>query len=977
MSGAHNSPDSPKDAHFSAHSTDIDELLSRLGSSKQGLTSSDVDRIRLSHGYNKLVGKKSTHPLLKLLSHFQDPMVYLLMVAAVIAFIVDREDIGTPIFIAIALSINAVFSFIQERKAEEAMESLKKLLVSHCVVIRDGHETKMSTEELVPGDIVWLEEGLNVPADVRLIETHQLSINESSLTGESETVYKDVGVVPEDSILQDMVNMAFMGTVVSTGRGLALVTNTGMSTRLGDIATGITSVEVPKTPLELKLESLGKFLGLIALIAATSLVLFNVAFALYGGADIAELKKVVSKQFLIAVAIFVAIVPEGLPIILVITLALGMQNMSAKKAIVARMKVVETLGSTTIICTDKTGTLTRNEMTVRSFFCGDSIFGVTGRGFDPTSGKLTVGSSPIPEKDMAELKVDKGFKLAVACSLLAQNSNLRDVGGEWKAIGDPTDSACAVFGWKMAESVDSFRNKHPRFKEFTFDRTRKRMTCIHEYGGERWVFSKGAIGPYLSRITHVVEKGKVIPIGDEHRSRIGEVNLDFASQALRVIALTGRPLSAEDDMDDMESIESGLIFLGLVGIMDPPRPQVPAAIATCKLAGVKVMMITGDQQMTAMAIGREVGIVDDDSVFLTGKQLKGMSDEDLDSRLEDITMFSRVTPDQKLRIVSRLQNMGHVVAMTGDGDNDAPALSQANIGIAMGMAGTDVARDAADMVLQDDNFATIVDAVEEGRKIYQNIRNFVRYQISTNVAAVLLVITATFVFGWELPLTATQLLVINILMDGPPALALGIEKKHGDVMNEAPRSMKEPLPNPSDKKLIAYLGVIMVIGTLAVFSLAGGGLKTGEPCAGYDPIDDRALFDVDGNCDEEAWGEYSDQKFAHARTVAFAAFILFQLFNVMNCRSVDQSAFSLGLLHNGFITASFIISASLLILIVQGSSVIVPILGITIGDFLSTIPLELSDWIMVFAIGSVVFWIEEFRKMIYKWRRKSVNERIA
>ena len=961
----------PSETRVDWHHLPISEVYRDLSSDESGLSSVDAEHRAATYGENKLEGKKPIHPFWKFLSHFRDSMVYLLLLAAIIAYLAKPDDLGTPIFICFALCINAVFSYLQERRAEEAMNSLKKLLVSHCIVLRDGLEHRHSTEILVPGDVVWLEEGLNVPADVRLIEVHQLSVNESSLTGESDIVYKQTEPVDKDSIMPEMFNMAFMGTVVSGGRGLGIVVNTGMNTSLGDIAAGLSDVKTPKTPLEVKLESLGKFLGIIALLAATSLVGFNIIIAMMDGANATELKTVVAAQFLIAVAIFVAIVPEGLPIILVITLALGMRNMSAKKAIISRMKVVETLGSTTIICTDKTGTLTRNEMAVRAFYCDGQVYDVSGKGFDPTEGGLCREGSPLPESEMAELMVNKGYKLAMACCLLCQNSNIRKVDDDWRAIGDPTDSACAVLGEKLHEPIDEFRKRHPRFREFTFDRIRKRMTTIHEYDGQRWVFSKGAIGPYLSRITHILQDGAIVPIKDEHRNKIGEVNLQLASQALRIIALTARPLSGEEDMENVVGVENGLIFLGLVGIMDPPRPGVSDAIRTCQNAGIRVMMITGDQQMTALAIGREIGIIQDDSKFVTGRQLKEMSDEELDEELGKIVMFSRVTPDQKLRIVSRLQQMGHVVAMTGDGDNDAPALSQANIGIAMGLAGTDVARDAADMVLQDDNFSTIVHSVEEGRKIYQNIRNFVRYQISTNVAAVLLVISATFFFGWDLPLTATQLLVINILMDGPPALALGIEKRHGDVMGQPPRPLTEPLPNQIDVRLIFFLGLIMVSGTLAIFFLAGGhyAAKGYEPCSGFSEESDPGLFTSTGECDEVAWDAFADYKFEYARTISFAAFILFQLFNVVNCRSINRSAFKLGLFQNKFISASFAISLSLLILIVQWSEVSVPVIGIAIGDLLSTIPLQWSDWLVVIVIGSSVFWVEEFRKLILASRQ--------
>ncbi len=938
-----------------------------LETHSNGLSSTEAERRQSKYGQNKLKEPTPIHPFWKLLAQFRDPMVYLLLVAAVIAFAVKPEDIGTPIFITIALTLNGVFSYLQERKAEEAMESLKKLLVSHCIVLRDGIEHRCSTEELVPGDVVWLEEGLNVPADVRLLEVNQLNINESSLTGESEVTRKQVDTVASDSLLPDQLNMAFMGTVISSGRGRGVIVRTGMSTQLGNIAAGITDVITPKTPLEIKLESLGKFLGIIAVMAAASLLLMHVTIAITESATMVELKQVVAEQFLIAVAIFVAIVPEGLPIILVITLALGMRNMARKNAIVRRMKVVETLGSTTVICTDKTGTLTRNEMTVRSFFVNDMLYRVSGEGFDPSRGGLELDGKEIPEWELKELQTDLGGRLAFSCSLLCQNSTVRIVDDQWRAIGDPTDSACAVFGWKVFENADDFRRKHPRFREFTFDRERKRMTTIHEIDGDRWVFSKGAIGPYLPRITHVIEDGMMVQIGDRHRNRIGEVNLEMASEALRVIALTARQLGADEDLDDVEHVESRLVFLGLVGIMDPPRPEVADAIALCRRAGIQVKMITGDQQMTAMAIGKEIGIIDDDSKFLSARELERMSDDELRQCVNDIAMFSRVAPNQKLRIVEQLQASGHVVAMTGDGDNDAPALSRANIGISMGISGTDVARDASDMVLQDDDFGTIVQAVREGRKVYQNIRNFVRYQISTNVAAVLLVIVATFIFDWDLPLTATQLLVINILMDGPPAVALGVEKRHGDVMESPPRALEEPLPNGPDLLMIVFLGIVMVFGTLAIFSLAGGSLTSPNtvPCTGIDLNSNPEFFDSSGYCDVEYWDQYAQQKFNYARTVAFATFVMFQLFNVVNCRSIDISAFKLGLFNNRAISISFAISLTMLLFIVQGSQQMIPLIGIPLGDLLATMPLEATTWPVIILLASSVFWIEELRKLVF------------
>ncbi|MED5486784.1 MAG: cation-translocating P-type ATPase [Candidatus Thermoplasmatota archaeon] len=958
----------PSEKVLDWHAMTIAEVLDELDVNEQGLTSEEISKRRQIYGENKLAEKPPVPAWKRFLEQFQDPMVYLLMLAAVIAAVFEPEEVGTPIFIVFALTLNAFFGFIQESRAEQAMDSLKKLLVSHCIAIRDGTEHKVSTEELVPGDIIWLDDGLNVPADIRLIEIHQLLIDESSLTGESNVIHKTTDPVAGDAILQEQSNMAFMGTVSASGRAKGVVTRTGMSTVLGGIASGISDVTTPKTPLEIKLHGLGKFLGSIALVIAVLLVSLHVVKAIFTGSS-ENLWEVVADQFLVAVAIFVAIVPEGLPIILVITLAMGMRNMARQKAIVRRMKAVETLGSTTIICTDKTGTLTRNEMTVRALLINGESYAVTGRGFNPTDGKLKIADQYVPETKMAELHTDIAFRQAVATCLLCQNANLNKnpEDGEWAAVGDPTDSACAVFGWKMKESVDSYRRSHPRFREFTFDRTRKRMTTIHEFDGERWIFSKGALGPLMDICSNIYENGVAIPIEGRHKDLISDVNQEYASRALRVLALAARKVTDDVDIDCIESVESDMIFLGIVGIMDPPRPEVPDSIDKCHAAGIRVMMITGDQRMTAMSVGREIGIVDEDSDHMSGKELRECTDDGLAERLDGIAVFSRVTPDQKLRIVERLQSQGHVVAMTGDGDNDAPALSQANIGIAMGNTGTDVARDASDMVLQDDNFSNIVSAVEEGRKLYQNIRNFVRYQISTNVAAVLLVVVSTFIFGWRLPLTATQLLVINILMDGPPAVALGIEKRHSDVMNEPPRALDESLPNPADMSLIFMLGIVMVLGTAAVFWFSGGGIITsGEPCTEFDGTIEVQWMNEYGECNEEAWEADAESRFMKAQTSAFAVFILYQLFNVLNCRSADQSVFKLGIFNNYAITASFALSASFLLFMVQGSLIELPIIGIKIGDFLDVVPLQTADWLIVTATASSVFFVDEVRKVIQR-----------
>jgi len=605
-----------------------------------------------------------------------------------------------------------------------------------------------------------------------------------------------------------------------------------------------------------------------------------------------------------------------------------MRNMARHKAIIRRMKAVETLGSTTVICTDKTGTLTKNQMTVRQLMLPDKSFGITGEGFLP-EGTLTHNGEELSDEEMSELQRDLGFRLTATCLSLCHNSQIAEVDGQWSAIGDPTDSACAVLGYKINGSVAKFAQRHPRKHEFFFNTDRKRMSVIHEYEGEDWIFAKGGAGGFKELVKWKVSNGTIVSIEDGDFEFASDVNREMASKAMRVIALCARKVKPEDDITDMESMENDLIFLGMVGIMDPPRAEVYDAILRCQKAGISVKMITGDQQMTAQSIGEDLNITKPHIDSVGGSRLEKLDDYAMRDIVAGTTIFSRVTPEQKMRIVTALQDEGEVVAMTGDGVNDAPALSRANIGISMGIAGTDVAKDASDMVLQDDNFANIVNAVEEGRKIYANIRNFVRYQVSTNVAAVALLLLATVVFQWPLPLTATQILVINILMDGPPAVALGVERKHSNVMDRPPRPVDESLPNLLDLLLIFYLGAIMVAGTMIVYFLA---LENGTE--------------------------------AYARTMCFSVFIFFQLFNVMNCRSKEDSVFKLGLFSNRAIYLAILFSIILLLLAVQGASWTIPLTSFQIGELLSTIPLERNDWFIVVLVASTVFMVEEFRKLL-------------
>lgn len=950
-------------------SDDTNVVLSNLEVSDKGLTESQVQERRSKFGENKLAEQSRTPAWLRFLSQYNDPLNYLLIAAALVALAIHPDEPGDAIFIFIVLTANAIFGFWQEGQAEQAMESLKKMSISNCIVIRDGIDREVPTTELVPGDVVKLEEGLNVPADIRLLEVNQCKIDESALTGESVPITKSVESLPENTLLADRNNMAYMGTTVSTGRGLGIVVETGMSTELGKIAGDIADAESPKTPLELKLESLGRFLGFIALIVAVLLVLLELIFSWNTTSNLLDL---VIEQFIIAIAIFVAIVPEGLPIILVITLALGMRNMAKHKAIIRRMKAVETLGSTTVICSDKTGTLTKNQMTVKVLAIADDTFEVSGEGFKP-KGSLMKNGVELEDREMGDLQSNLGFRLASACLSLCHNSTVsKGEDGYWQAIGDPTDSACAVLGWKINGENAKFERLHPRVHEHFFDTERKRMSVVHTYEGDKWLFLKGAAGGFRKLVTQVFKDGELREIQKQDFLDAEKINDEMAGNAMRVLGLAARKLEPDEDYTNLQAIEKDLIFLGLVGIIDPPRPEVKHAISICQQAGIQVKMITGDQALTAEAIGKDLNIVEGGSRSWSGREISDMDDDAIGEAVMTSSIFSRVAPDQKMNLVTALQKKGHIVAMTGDGVNDAPALSAANIGIAMGVAGTDVAKDAADMVLQDDNFANIVHAVEEGRKIYQNIRNFVRYQVSTNIAAVALIVFATFVFQWPLPLTATQILVINILMDGPPAVALGMEKKHGDVMKRPPRPVDEGLPNGRDLGMMFFLGSVMVIGTLAVFALSGGGLETCETLQGTatDVFDKVACNDVNHvNHEAEllAAEEYKQERFEHARTMAFSVFIVFQLFNVLNCRSDTESAITgLGLFSNKAINYALLFSVGLLMFFVHFSEATIPIFNTMVGDLLKTTKLDSFDWIIVFGVASTVFVIEEFRKFMVK-----------
>lgn len=804
------------------------------------------------YGRNELVEEKKAGPVRLFLGQFMDILILILIIAAVAAYYVG--DALDAIVILIVVLINAIVGFIQEYRAEKAMEKLKGLISAEAVVIRDGQEQKVTAGDLTRGDIVLLEEGDKVPADLRIVESYDLLIDESALTGESLPVDKSTDVIVSDD--HDADNMAFMETGVASGRGKGVVVGIGMGTEIGKIAEMIQGVD-EDTPLQQKIARLGKTLGLLAVVVC------SVVFALgyLQGIPLVD-------NFMTAVSLAVAAVPEGLPAILTLTLALGMQRMARSNAIVRKLLAVETLGSCNVICTDKTGTLTLNQMTVR------------------------------------DTRV-KDYKMVNTISALCNNATY----SYEKVLGDPTDAALLMYADANGYHRKELEEKYPRLLEIPLDSTRKRMTTVNQFEEDRYVLVKGAPEVLLERCSQIEGEDAVCALQPEDIDEVMQNLKEMTGNALRVLGFAYRKLSPDEDLEDKEGLEKGLIFAGLVGMMDPPRDEARDAIAVAKKAGIRVVMITGDHKDTAVAIAQELKIRDSDEIVaLTGSDLDKLSDQEFLNMVNDISVYARVFPEQKVRIVEALKQTGNVASMTGDGVNDAPALKKAAIGVAMG-SGTDVAKESADMLLQDDNFATIVKAVREGRTIFDNIRRFVRFQLSTNIGAIL-TITSSSIIGLPVPFNPIQVLWINIIMDGPPAQSLGVEPPEHNVM-ERPPLKEEIIPRKNLTKIVVA-GVVMTIGTLALYSYL---LMNGA-------------------------------ELIYAMSMAFTLFVMYQIFNVFNCRA--EHGFSNNFLY-----------------IAVGASVLLQ-LGVIYLPFLQgifrTTALGLIDWVIILLIASTILvsdWLVE------------------
>jgi len=863
------------------HFKTIERTFKELNTGKTGLTEKEAEKRLQEYGYNEIKEGKRISPLKIFIEQFNSVVVYILIVALVVSiFIGERID---AIIIGIILVLNAIFGFIQEYRAEKSIEALKKLASLKATVIRDGKEKDIDAKLLVPGDIVKLETGDKIPADSRLFEIINLETQEAALTGESTPVRKEVKVLAEKISLADRINMVFSGTIITNGRGKAIVTGTGMQSEMGKIAKLIEETEPEKTPLQKKLNQLGRFLGIVTVVISITVFLGGI---LKGG-EILEF-------FIVAVALAVAAIPEGLPAIVTIGLSIGSQRMVKRNALIRKLPSVETLGSTTVICSDKTGTLTKNEMTVKKIYGNNKIIDVTGSGY-AKKGEFLHKNKKINAKEI---------ELLLKAGSLNNNSSLTD----GKVIGDPTEAALIVSAEKAGMSKESLEKKNPRINEIPFTSERKLMTTIHNINREEVAFVKGAPEVVLKLCNSVYENGKIRKLTEAKKKEILKINEEFANNALRVLGFAFKSVM------DIKRVEKNLTFLGLQGMIDPPREEVKVAIEKCEKAGIKVIMITGDHEITAKAVGEAIGI---EGKSLTGQQLEKI--QNLDKIVEDIAIYARVNPEHKIKIVDALKKKGHIVAMTGDGVNDAPALKKADIGVGMGITGTDVSKEASDMILTDDNFASIVNAVEEGRGIYDNIKKFVEYLLSSNLGEILTIFIAI-MLGFPLPIIAIMILWINLVTDGLPALALSVDPSDPNIMERKPRNPKEKIISKPIIARMLIVGFTMMIGTLAVFKL-------------YNP----------------------GTNLVYAQTMAFSTLMIFQMFNVLNCRSEFNSLFKIGIFTNMKLWGAIIVSIIMQVIVVQ-----VPLFN----NFFKTVPLAGMDWIYVLLVGSSVFVVVEIYKFV-------------
>lgn len=865
----------------------------------KGLSSEQVEEKRSVYGTNEIVSKNKKSIAKMILEQFQDFMIIILIIAAVISGIVGQsngEGFTDSIIILVIVILNAVIGVIQELKAQKSLESLKNLSAPHSKVIREGKLQDLESKYLVPGDIVVLETGDYVPADLRLIEAVNLKTQEAALTGESLPVEKTTEKIDKEDIgIGDRLNQAFSSSLVTYGRGKGIVVSIGMQTEVGKIATMLDSVDDSETPLSRRLEALGKTLGIAALVIC--LVIFAVGSFVHG--------REIFEMFMTAVSLAVAAIPEGLPAISTIVLSIGVQRMVKRNAIIRTLPSVETLGSATVICSDKTGTLTQNKMTVEKIFYNNEIFGVEEKKYN----------------------VDDHLRLLMNSMILCNDTKVTKEGEEFKLAGDPTETALVDLGIKLNMLKTTMDDENPRVEEIPFDSERKLMSTVNNTNQGLFVYTKGGVDEILSKCSKIYLDNQEMALSAENINYIKQVNEEMAKGALRVLAMAYKRVDKVPTRDEMNNLESELVYIGMVGMIDPARPEAKEAVEKCKTAGIKPVMITGDHKVTAMAIAKDIGILENESEAITGSELEKMPQEELEKNVKNYSVYARVSPEHKVRIVKAWQSQGEVVAMTGDGVNDAPALKTADIGAAMGIVGTDVAKEAADVVLTDDNFATIVSAVEEGRRIYDNILKAVQYLLSSNIGEIIVLFVAT-MFGWLAePLLPIHILWINLVTDSLPALALSVDPAEKDIMKRKARKDKNIFSKGMTFRVI-YQGIMVGVLTLLAF------------CIG-------CRFDFASLANPEVA--------MTAQTMAFAVLAMSELVHAYNVRSNKESIFKLKFKTNMVLVLATLVSLLLMIVV----------LGIpALQGMFEVAELSLTNWIWVILLSLAPLTIVEIMKLL-------------
>ncbi|MDQ1271732.1 MAG: P-type Ca2+ transporter type [Planctomycetota bacterium] len=917
------------------HTIPIDEIAKSLDTNADtGLSLADADNRLKKYGYNQLEEKEGILPLMLLLGQFNDFIVWILIAAAIVSGFLG-EWIDALAIIAIVI-INAIIGFIQEYRAEKSLEALQKMATPFSKVMRDGEMHSISSRDIVPGDIVLLEAGDYVPVDGRLYASFSLRTQEASLTGESTPVGKSTELLQDTSLpIGDRKNMVFMGTSVTGGKGTCITTTTGMQTALGKIAGLIQEAGKEETPLQRKLEVFGKklvylCLGIVAIVFLLEL----------------WRKDPLLEAFLTSVSLAVAAIPEGLPAIVTIALALGVQRMVKRHVLIRKLPSVETLGCATVICSDKTGTLTQNEMTVRKIFANGKIFDISGTGYAP-DGNFTINGMPLSEIDQRIVK----FFLGIGA--LCNNAHLKKDHNTWKVIGDPTEGAILTAAAKANIRKEGLWKKFPLLSEIPFDSERKKMATVRKTPHSvLLVCEKGAADVIVKDCTRIYMGGELRDLSEEDIRNILNENNKMAGAALRVLGIAFKPIDPETINHAPDIIEKDMIFAGLLAMIDPPRPEAKDAVATCHKAGITTVMITGDHKNTAKAIGEELGFFGYNMKAIDGVELDTLPDEILEKEVSKIAVYARVSAEHKLRIVKAWKKQGAVVAMTGDGVNDAPAVKEASIGVSMGITGTDVTKEASDMIITDDNFASIVSAVEEGRGIYDNIKKSIHYLLSCNAGEIVTMLFAS-IFNLPLPLFPIQILWINIATDGLPALALGVDSVAPDIMKRPARRSTEQIIDRNLGSLIVFQGFLIALSTLLAYLYVLYYTSSLNPGSLYSWF----LNELIPCC----FGGHLSGNLERARTVAFTVMVVSQLFHSFNCRNAKRSLFEIGVFTN-----KKLLLAAGLSLAMQVAIIYIPY---SEGIFKVT-PLGLKDWIIVFGFSSLIFVIVEIIKCC---KRKSTD----